>query len=334
MGFINKTLKRTRNGEIRLEEDRKGIIGDFFSNQDDTKSHHIVDEENWIVDIDGDVHVYAEDLVDGELPFKIGKLSGNLYTHVRNFKPGLIPFDMDGEIIFVEDEETKGSQGNGGDGEDNDSHQQMELLTAKKPTASDVRTRLRAAIADSIAYGHGIDIMGLLDDVKKEMDSLDQFRLRIDFPDEDKKFIHCNIFVRDCDTEEEDALQFNAIQKSFYLLYILHKDGLSFDDIKKSHWELVKKIYSQLAGKVEKTYITDKETQEEVDYNDGVLKKLFSISTMRGYLTEIRAVIQQKISFKGVVDEFAIEGYKGKAFKVQRATDEMRNLIREKFGLN
>ena len=334
MGFINKTLKRTRTGEIRLEEDRKGIIGDFFSNQDDAKSHQIVDEENWTVDIDGDIHIYKEDLVDGVLPFNIGKLTGNLYAHVRNFKPGVIPLDMDGEIIFVPDEGTMGSQGNDSDGDDKDSNQQMELIRTKKPTTSDVRTKLRAAIADAIAYGEGIDIETLLGEVKDEMENREQFQLRIEFPDTGSNFIHCNIFVRESDKEDDGALKFNAIQKAFYLLFILLKDGFVVDDLETSHWKMLKKIYSQLAGRVEKTYITNKKTNEEVEYTNGVLQKAFIPTTVRGYLTEIRAVIQEKISFKDIVDEFAIEGSKGKEFKIQRATDEMRELIREKFGLD
>lgn len=317
MGFINKTLKRTRNGEIRLEEDRKGIIGDFFSNQVDTKSHQIVDEENWIVDIDGDVHVYAEDLVDGELPFKIGKLSGNLYTHVRNFKPGLIPLDMDGEIIFVEDEETKGGQSQSSADRDED-ELGMGYLREKPKPYNKVLNIIEDALTECINNGYDIDIEAIKEKIQKEWDNRNKYKLTLLTQKKKDHFnVDCEFYIDDPQTTK--PLDLTAIEKAVYMVFILHEDGLILH-VSKHFLELLQKIYSKIKGRVQ-------------DDENGVMAGKFSDTALNSCRTEIRKAIKERISNSRVVDEFAIEGLKADKFKVQRATNEIRQQIKDTFDI-
>ena len=64
------------------------------------------------------------------------------------------------------------------------------------------------------------------------------------------------------------------------------------------------------------------------------MNQLFTLESLRSYLSEIRTIIQKRIPYKSIANKFAIEGYRGQPFGVARATDEMRAEIKEKFGLD
>lgn len=70
------------------------------------------------------------------------------------------------------------------------------------------------------------------------------------------------------------------------------------------------------------------------DTKNGITNKEYiSTKTLNGYRTEIRNAIKQHISNKNIVDEFAIEGYKFKPFKIKRSTEKLREDVIELFGL-
>lgn len=316
-------------------------VKEFLDNQKEVISYEILPDE-WNkkirVDIEGSIHINQSDLCEGILFFKIRRLTGNFYFHGRNISRTSIPNIIKGNIIFEGDYQDNHNKSEGIGNDEETGLDGLQALTTKTPTKQDVVKRIKAAIADSIDYNHDIDVQEILDAVKKEWDEKSKFQLRIEFPkrktkdyNSDKAYIQCDIYVHEDDNE---PIKFNAIQKAYYLMFILKKDGLIVDDVTKADWTLVKKIYTQLANRVEKTYITDKETGKETEYKQGVSKNLFTISSIRSYLSEIRDIIHGRISYKSIANEFAIEGYRGKPFGVARATDEMRAEIREKFGLD
>ena len=98
-------INRAKNGVIRPEDDQTNQIKEFFEGQEQVEKYDIVDVKNWVVDVEGSILLFESDLADGELFFKIGKLTGNLYCHCRHFKPSVVPTELGGEIIFVLDEE-------------------------------------------------------------------------------------------------------------------------------------------------------------------------------------------------------------------------------------
>lgn len=319
MGLINKTLKRIRTEEIRTEERRNGVIDDFFSNQPDVQSYQIVDEKEWIVDIVGSLHLYKDTLVDGELPFKIGKLTENLYVHVKAFKPSVIPVEMGGEIIYVLDE----GQQIGGTPSANQQEEDtlgMGYISATPKSKSKVRNILEEVLTESIVNGYGIEneIDALIEKIKKDWENKNKYKLTLAVPDKEKQVnVECEFYVDDPKTSK--PLDLTAIEKAVYMVFILHKDGLMLT-VNKRILELLQKIYSKTDGRKQ-------------DDENGIMGGNFSEISLNSCRTEIRKAIKAHISNSKVVDEFAIEGYKAEPFKVQRATDELRKQIVGLFGL-
>ena len=343
MGLWSNTFDRARMVKPRKEDDLTKLIEEFFSHQKEVSSFVIVDNKEWVVDVEGSVHLDQNDLYDGELWFTIGKLSGNLYFNGQHFKPSVIPTELGGEVIILRDEEelakSKGQKGNS-DEEDEDLN--MSLLTKKEITTEEIISNLKSSIGETISSKNGIDIdiQEILDMVKKDWESKEKYNLIIDFPKNQSYNVHCDIYVHEDDYNvpegmEKKPLKLNAIQKAYYLMVILNKDGIPVkEDISAKNWKLVQQIYSKLPGRVEKTYITNKSTKKTENYKLGVSKNMFKPNTFKGYFSEIRKILHERIPYQSIVNEFAIEGYKGEPFKIRRATDEMRAEIREKFGLD
>ena len=76
MGIWGSTLKRSNTGELRREDDMTYVIKEFLNNQQNVSSYEIhipgSPGEDWIVDVDGSLRID-----DSDLPFKIGKLTGD-----------------------------------------------------------------------------------------------------------------------------------------------------------------------------------------------------------------------------------------------------------------
>lgn len=60
----------------------------------------IQDDDETTVDVEGSLEIRPTDLSHGELPFKIGRLSGDLILYCRDFKPSVLPSEIRGNIIF------------------------------------------------------------------------------------------------------------------------------------------------------------------------------------------------------------------------------------------
>ena len=235
-------------------------------------------------------------------------------------------YEMEGEIIFMQDEaeqaKRKAQEGNSVE-EDEDLN--MGLLTTK--SREQVVKRLETALTESLANGYDIDVQEILTRLSEDWKNKDKYQLRVvikeieyGYGNEKRKSnkLECDFYI----SPSEKPLNLSAIEKAVYLLFILHEKGLKLN-MKKMQIDLLKKIYNQLEGAVQ-------------DMENGIMSNDFLLTdtTLNGYRSHIRKEIQKRISNSKIVDEFAIEGKKEEPFAVQRATDEMRAEIREKFGLD
>ena len=325
-GFLSKTLNRAKSDEIRLEDNLTNNIKEFFANQRDVDSYEITDTKKWIINVVGSLHLAQSDLDDGKLFFTIGKLDGNLYFSGKYMSPTVIPSEITGQIIFVQDEEELAkNRSQKGNSDEADEDLNMGLLTTK--SREQVIKQLETALTESLANGYDIDVQEILTRLSEDWNNKDKYQLRVVIKEieyghgsykrkSDK--LECEFYI----SPSEKPLKLSAIEKATYLLFMLHKEGLKLN-MKKKQIDLLKKIYNQLEGAVQ-------------DMENGIMSNEFLLTdtTLNGYRSHIRKEIQKRISNSKIVDEFAIEGKKEEPFKVQRATDEMRAEIREKFGLD
>lgn len=318
MGLWSKGVDRSETGEIRKEDNLKNMIDEFFSNQKEKVPYEIVDDKNWIVDIDGNLHLNQSDLDEGKLFFKIGKLSGNLYFHGKHMSPSVIPNQMEGDIIFVPDEEelarTRGQKGNSEDELD------MGLLRAK-PTQEQMYKQLEEVISEMVYYGYDFDFDDLKRKLKEELAQKDKYKLKIEF---DKKTASsakhiCKIYVDDTDK----PLKLTPIETAVYLTFMLFENGIKPDYLTPKFYDRIRGIYKNLSDTV----------QDWSDTSGGILVKEFDLMTLNGHRSNIRKAIKTKIANKRIVDDFAVEGEKEQPFKVVKATDEIRNQIKSTFGV-
>lgn len=101
MALWSKGIDRSRNGTPRLEDDRTSEIYDYLEGQTQIISIDIVDRSKWIVDIQGSIEIRHGDLDNGKLPFKIGRLTGDLILIGEGrFKKSILPLDLGGDIVI------------------------------------------------------------------------------------------------------------------------------------------------------------------------------------------------------------------------------------------
>lgn len=324
MGLIAKTINRNKTGNVRKEDDRTKMIEDFFAGQKDVVRYEIADNKDWLVNVDGSIHLHEDDLDNGELFFKIGNLTGSLYCHCKHLKQTVIPAELDGEIVFVpnEEEQWKDRQASADTGEDEDDFWGMHVLT-EAPTREEMSKSLESVLSDYVDFGfEDIDLNEIIDRLKNEKGIYDAYQLDMEVkPDKRGRGIVADFYV--VGNGERTKLKLSAIEKTFYIMFILRKDGIIIEDIiPKLFLQEARKIYSQMGDRVQND-------------NGGIMydNYFFSTKTLRTYLTGIRNALKTVMGNRRVIEKFAIEGYKAKEFKVQKATDEMRNLIHKEFGV-
>lgn len=197
----------------------------------------------------------------------------------------------------------------------------IEFLSYKAPTKEKTIKDLERILSDAIYNDYDIDFDEIIKRIKAE--NKRSFNLRFDYDpkdkdkgkDKDKHFTKFDIYV-----SETAKLELTAIHKAVYLAFLLSEKGEVLDDPSFLFFDELKAIYKRLPDTVK-------------DLENGIVSKDFSTTTLNGYRTEIRNAIKQHISNKNIVDEFAIEGYKGKPFKIQRSTEKLRKEIIKLFGL-
>ncbi len=133
-----------------------------------------------------------------------------------------------------------------------------------------------------------------------------------------------DIYVAD---GEEYKLDLTGIHKAVYLAYLLYKDGLRVEDTYGEFREITKKIYGSLP-------FSDKNEKETGGIRDaeGTTYDAYT-KTLRGYFTNIRDAVADKVADPLIAQDFAIEGFKGAPFGIAKTTPEIIAQIKEDFWL-
>lgn len=133
-----------------------------------------------------------------------------------------------------------------------------------------------------------------------------------------------DIYVAD---GEEYKLDLTGIHKAVYLTYLLYKDGLRVEDTYGEFREITKRIYGSLP-------FADKNEKETGGIRDaeGTTYDAFT-KTLRGYFTNIRDAVADKVADPLIAQDFAIEGFKGAPFGIAKTTPEIIAQIKEDFKL-
>ena len=126
---------------------------------------------------------------------------------------------------------------------------------------------------------------------------------------------------------EEYKLDLTGIHKAVYLAYLLYKDGLRVEDTFGEFREITKKIYGHLPFADKNEKLTGGIRDAEGTTFDAYTK------TLRGYFTNIRDAISDKVLDPLVAQDFAIEGFKGAPFGIAKTTPEIIAQIKEDFWL-
>lgn len=318
MGLWSKGIDRSKTGAVRTEDDKTSPIDEFFASQPDVRSYEITDNKNGVVNVEGSVHLHEGDLTDGELFFKIDRLTGNLYCHCKHIKPSVVPAELGGEIIFVPNEEELWKNRQASTPEEDVLG--MGMLT-EKPTGLEMRKKLEEALSDYVEYGFDdINLDEIINHLKKEKEIHDTCELEMDIvPSKRGVIVDFYLVVQGNRTK----LKLSAIEKTFYIMFILKPKGIVIEDIiPKQFLKEARKIYSQMGDRTQ-------------DDSNGIMADdyVFSTKTLRTYFTGIRNALKKVIWNKHVIQKFAIEGFSGKEFKVEKATDEIRKCLNEQFEI-
>ena len=324
MGILSKSIQRSKTDVVRKEYDITIQIDDFFARQPDVQSYEITDIKNGVVNVDGSIHLNEADLDDGELFFKIAKLIGDLYCHCNRIRQSVVPTELGGEIIFVPDEEEQWK--NKQTSAQEEDVLGMGMLTTAPPSQASVTQKFADLISICIANGYDIKIDNIKQRLSNEWTNKDNYQLKVTInkkkrPGYDFYNLTCDVYVSD----EEQPLNLSAVEKAFYLAFMVMEEGVTLEDITPAFIDTVRKIYSQMP---DKTIKSGGLMDENFIWSDNLSR------TINGYRKNIRTAIEKQISNKLLVDEFAIEGYKNEPVFVKRATPELRAQIKDGFGLS
>lgn len=324
MGILSKSIQRSKTDVVRKEHDITIQIDDFFARQPDVHSYEITDIKNGVVNVDGSIHLNEADLDDGELFFKIAKLTGDLYCHCNRIRQSVVPKELGGEIIFVpnEEEQWKNKQTSAQE----EDVLGMGMLTTAPPSQASVTQKFADLISICIANGYDIKIDNIKQRLSNEWTNKDNYQLKVTInkkkrPGYDFYNLTCDVYVSD----EEQPLNLSAVEKAFYLAFMVMEEGVTLEDITPAFIDTVRKIYSQMP---DKTIKSGGLMDENFIWSDNLSR------TINGYRKNIRTAIEKQISNKLLVDEFAVEGYKNEPVFVKRATPELRAQIKDGFGLS
>lgn len=324
MGILSKSIQRSKTDVVRKEHDITIQIDDFFARQPDVQSYEITDVKNGVVKVAGSVHLNESDLDDGELFFKIAKLIGDLYCHCNRIRQSVVPTELDGEIIFVpnEEEQWKNKQTSAQE----EDVLGMGMLTTAPPSQASVTQKFADLISICLANGYDIKIDNIKQRLSNEWTNKDNYQLKVTInkkkrPGYDFYNLTCDVYVSD----EEQPLNLSAVEKAFYLAFMVMEEGVTLEDITPAFIDTVRKIYFQIP---DKTIKSGGLMDENFIWSDNLSR------TINGYRKNIRTAIEKQISNKLLVDEFAVEGYKNEPVFVKRATPELRAQIKDGFGLS
>ena len=336
MGLISKTINRSNAGTVRKEDDRAKMIEDFFAGQKDVVRYEITDSKEWVVIVEGSIHLHESDIDNGELFFKLGKLTGNLYCHCKHLKQSVIPNELGGEIVFVPNEEELWK--NNGTNADIESALSMGFNVKKDPTAESLERDLMKVLRDSISFGIPLDIDKIKAEVETQINEeiKKEYGLRLVLipgrvePNRKETIGEYKIYV----TNEDKPLKLEASQKAFYLTYLLYENGLKLVQAEMSDEfkSIMQKIYRQLPH----TSYNRKNLLDKDGYDS------WSISRINPMRTHIMKEINRIILNTKIAKEFCIEmadnvvndvQQANEIYLIARSTPEIRAQIRKDFKL-
>lgn len=323
MSLWSKGIDRSKTGAVRTEDDKTSPIDEFFASQPDVRSYEITDNKNGVVNVEGSVHLHEGDLTDGELFFKIDRLTGNLYCHCKHIKPSVVPAKLRGEIIFVSNEEELRKNRQASTQEEDVLG--MGMLTTAPPSQASVTQKFADLMSICIANGYDIKIDNIKQRLSDEWTNKDNYQLKVTI--NKKKRLGYDFYNLTCDvyvSDEGQPLNLSAVEKAFYLAFMVMEEGVTLEDITPAFIDTARKIYSQMP---DKTIKSGGLMDENFIWSDNLSR------TINGYRKNIRTAIEEQISNKLLVDEFAVEGYKNEPVFVKRATPELRAQIKDGFGL-
>ena len=212
----------------------------------------------------------------------------------------------------------------------------LDFLTNKQLSDNEIRNRVLSTLFDAEYNKDKYGIEYDLDDILKEFYSEIGKTYRLEIVPENViskrgvqriNYIDCHIYITD-ENDDRKELILKQQEKAVYLMFLLHKDGISIYEFPRNveeighkkkyenHLNLYIKIQSKLLGS---NYIKDPQL-------------------LQSGITPIRAKIKDKISVitpnKKYIEKFAIEGYKEQPCKIEAANDEHRESIIKAFGLD
>lgn len=294
-------------------------IKEFLARQPKVSSYEIIaskkDAQKLEVNIQGSLVLQPSDLKNGRLFFKIRKLTGDIYIQGSenmtraSINKSVIPTYFTGDIVFIRSTDIKEQE----DG----NLSNTEFLSENPMSQSKVQRKLEEVLTEIVnnKYPIGInEITGIIDKLGKEWSEKNNYKLTVKIDPAGKGGNNgVRFYINDC------LLNLTAIEKAVYILFILEERGRELIVNKKFKDEL-KQIYSQISDRVQ-------------DDENGIMGGNFSEVTLNSCRSQIRAAIKEHISNARIVDDFAIEGYKGQPFMVAKATDAIRQEIKKYFVL-
>ena len=334
MGIWGSTLKRSNTGELRREDDMTYVIKEFLNNQQNVSSYEIhipgSPGEDWIVDVDGSLRID-----DSDLPFKIGKLTGDLISTRRRLESNMLPNELLGSVIFVENEKdnTRSQNATAGNGVSNSEDPTMGLLRTKATTQQEKKElknkceRKLIDVLDDIDYHEiEIDVEEIIKTFreKKAASKNIDYKLIIDIEDvlnNSGRYKRCDIYISE---DRDKPISFRAIDKAVYLAFLSLDKTFAVDDIKASFTKLVRNIYTKLPN-----------DRKASDLYNGIqaTDKIFGASWLREHIKDIKDQLKARIYDREIVEKFAIEGKKGEAVSIQMNTDEIRKQVKDAFNI-
>lgn len=335
MGIWGSTLKRSNTGELRREDDLTNIIKEFFlNNRQQVSSYEIhmpgAPGEDWIVDVDGSLRID-----DSDLPFKIGKLTGDLICTRRRLDSNILPDELLGSVIFVENENDNARSQNAtaGNGVSNSEDPTMGLVRTKATTLQEKKElkdkcqRKLFDVLDDIDYHElEIDVEEIIKTFreKKAASKNIDYKLIIDIEDvlnNSGRYKRCDIYISE---DRDKPISFRAIDKAVYLAFLSLDKTFAVDDIKASFTKLVRNIYTKLPN-----------DRKASDLYNGIqaTDKIFGASWLREHIKDIKDQLKARIYDREIVEKFAIEGKKGDAVNIQMNTNEIRKQVKDAFNI-
>lgn len=101
MSLWKKGIERSKNGTKRYEDVLTPEILNILEGQTGLNEFRVTDCKGPILDIEGSIEIRNQDLEKGEMPFKIGKLSGDLILVGKGkYKKAILPVELEGDIII------------------------------------------------------------------------------------------------------------------------------------------------------------------------------------------------------------------------------------------